>query len=457
MLNQAIKNQFIQIVGRDRIKDNIEELMASSYDAYIVESMPDAIIFPESSQEVSKILQIANQGKIPVTARGSGTNISGGSVPIHKGVVLNFTQMNNILTINTKDRYAIVQPGVINGTLQNELAKENFFYPPDPASFTVSTIGGNVAENAGGPRCLKYGVTADYILGLEVVLASGKSIRFGSRNVKDVTGYRLAGLFCGSEGTLGIITEITLRVVPLPETKRTLLAIYNDLDNTANTVAEIIGAGIMPAAMELLDRVVINTVEDSFNLGLPRQAEGMLLIEIDGTEESVEKEIIKIKEKAFANNAVDVKTANSQAESDDLWMARRSAYGVFARIAPNCIVEDATVPVSNVPKMIKGMRAIFDKYNIRAGILAHAGDGNMHPLISTDMRNKKEWKQVEKAIKEIFDLAISLDGTLSGEHGIGLAKKDFLPLALNHDTQEFMKDIKKTVDPNNILNPGKFV
>ncbi|MCP4680896.1 MAG: FAD-binding protein, partial [Desulfobacterales bacterium] len=392
-----------------------------------------------------------------VTARGSGTNISGGSVPIQKGIVLSFTKMNKILTINTKDRYAILQPGVVNGTLQKELAKENFFYPPDPASYTVSTLGGNVAENAGGPRCLKYGVTADYILGLEVVLASGKIIRFGSRNIKDVTGYRLAGLFCGSEGTLGIITEITLRVVPLPETKRTLLAIYNDLDNTANTVADIIGDGIIPTAMELLDKVVINTVEDSFHLGLPTEAQGMLLIDVDGTEESVEKEIIKIKEKAYANKAVDVKMARTQAESDDLWVARRSAYGVFARLAPNCIVEDATVPVSNVPKMIKGMRTIFDKYNIHAGILAHAGDGNMHPLISTDMRNNEEWQRVEKAIEEIFDLAISLDGTLSGEHGIGLAKKDFLPLALNSDTREFMADIKKTVDPNNILNPGKFV
>lgn len=457
MLKPAIKEQLINIVGSDRFQDDSEALVSYSYDGFVAEALPDAVLFPISTEEVSRIMQIAAAQRIPVTARGAGTGLSGGSIPIRHGLVLCFTKMNRILRVNTRDRYAIVQPGVINASLQKVLEKEGFFYPPDPSSFGISTIGGNVAENAGGPRCLKYGVTVDYILGLEVVLASGKIIRFGSRNVKDVTGYRLSALFCGAEGTLGIITEITVRVAPLPEAYRTVLVIYDDLEMTADTVADIIGAGIVPAAMELLDNVVINLVEDAYHLGLPRQAAGILLIEVDGVKEAVEKEMNRIVEKARANGAIEVKEARTADERDRLWSARRSAHGVLARIAPNCMTEDATVPVSNVPKMIKGIQKIAEKYGIHIGILAHAGDGNMHPIISTDMRDKNEWESVEAASQEIFALAASLDGTLSGEHGVGLAKARFLPLFMDKDTREFMATIKKAVDPHNILNPGKFV
>lgn len=304
---------------------------------------------------------------------------------------------------------------------------------------------------------MKYGVTVDYVLGLEVVLASGKIIRFGSRNVKDVTGYRLSSLFCGAEGTLGIVTEITVRVAALPESYRTVLAVYDDIELTANTVADIIGAGIVPAAMELMDHIVVNLVEDANHLGLPRSAAGVLLIEVDGVREAVEKEMGRIVQKAWANGATDVKEARTETEREALWTARRSAHGVLARLAPNCMTEDATVPVSNVPKMIKGVQEIAEKYKLRIGILAHAGDGNMHPIISTDMRDTEEWSRVEAASQEIFELAARLDGTLSGEHGVGLAKSKFLPLFMDSDTREFMATIKKAVDPNNILNPGKFV
>jgi len=457
MLDLKIKSQLIRIIGEERFRDRPEDVLSFAYDGFVVESAPEAVLFPCSSEETSQIIKIAHSAKIPVTARGAGTNISGGSIPMRKGLVLCFTRMNKIMEICTPDRYAIVQPGVVNGDLQMALAREGFFYPPDPASFTVSTIGGNVAENAGGPRCLKYGVTADYILGLEVVLASGEIIRFGSRNVKDVTGYRLSGLFCGSEGTLGLVTEITLRVTPLPETKRTVLAIFDDLDKTALTVAAVIGSGILPAAMELMDKTVINAVEDAFNLGLPRDAEGILLIDVDGVEEAVEKEMTEIVAHANANGATGVKEARTQSECDELWHARRSVYGVFAKLAPHCIVEDATVPVSRVPEMIRGIRRIFERHNLRAGILAHAGDGNMHPLISADLRNKEEWERVGKATKELFELAVRLDGTLSGEHGIGLAKKEFLPLVMNSATRSFMTTVKKAIDPDMILNPGKFV
>jgi glycolate oxidase len=297
----------------------------------------------------------------------------------------------------------------------------------------------------------------DYVLSLEVVLAEGEVIRFGSRNVKDVTGYRLSGLFCGSEGTLGIVTEITLRVVPLPEAARTILAVYDDLDATAATVSDIIGSGIIPAALELMDKTVVNAVEDSAAIGLPRDAEGVLLIEVDGVEEAVEKQMRLIVEKAGACGAREVIEARTPAERENLWTARRSIYGVFARLAPDCIVEDATVPVSRVPEMIRRIREIAKRHQLRLGILAHAGDGNMHPMFATDIRDKDEWQRVEAANREIFELATGFNGTLSGEHGIGLAKREYLPLALDDASLAFMARIKRCVDPKGILNPGKFV
>ncbi|OEU47711.1 MAG: hypothetical protein BA866_09695, partial [Desulfobulbaceae bacterium S5133MH15] len=308
-MNTLIKKEFNSIVGDSRFRDRLEDLLSYSYDAFTVESVPDLVLLPVSTAEISAILKVASEHQIPVTARGAGSSICGAPVPVNGGIVLSMTMMNRILETNTPDRYCIVQPGVINGDLQAELAKSAFFYPPDPGSMAFSTIGGNLAQNAGGPRCLKYGVTSDYVLGMEVVLASGDVIRFGSRNVKDVTGYRLSGLFCGSEGTLGVVTEITLKVVPLPEAYRTVLAVFNDLDDSAATVSDIIGAGILPAALELLDKVLINTVEDANNIGLPREAEGLLLIEVDGSEEQVEKELALIVEKVLSNNAVDIQQA----------------------------------------------------------------------------------------------------------------------------------------------------
>ena len=379
MLSEHVKSELKAIVGPKGFIDAPEELAAYAYDAFVEEMTPDLVLLPESTAAVSAIMVIANREQIPVTARGAGTSICGAPVPIKRGIVLSLTRMDRIIEVNTPDRYCIVQPGVVNGDLQARLAREGFFYPPDPGSYMASTIGGNVAQNAGGPRCLKYGVTVDYVLSMEVVLATGEVIRFGSRNVKDVTGYRFQALFCGSEGTLGIATEITLRVVPLPEATRTIMAVYDDLDATAATVADIIGSGILPAALELMDKTVVNAVEDSANIGLPRHAEGMLLIEVDGVEEAVEKQMQIIVDKARSHGATEVIEAHTATERDDLWTARRSAYGVFARLSPDCIVEDATVPVSHVPDMIRHIREIADRYRLRIGILAHAGDGNMHP------------------------------------------------------------------------------
>ena len=457
MLSPNISSVLRNIVGPDRFKDDPTSLAAHSYDGYIEEAIPSAVVFPKTTEEVSAIMQVASAEKLPVTTRGAGTNLSGCSIPVNKGIALCLSQMNEIIKIAPEDHYVVVQPGVINGHLQTALGEHGFFYPPDPSSYMISTIGGNIAVNAGGPRCLKYGVTSDYILGLEVVLASGKIIRLGSANVKDVTGYRPAGLFCGSEGTLGIITEATLKIIPAPQAVRTAMIVYNDLNDTATTVSQIIRQGIMPAALELMDNEVINLVEEHMHLGLPRDAEGILLVDVDGDEDQVEKEIHAIGDIAQANGASSIIIARDKAQADNLWKGRRTVYGLLCRLSPTTIVEDATVPVSKIPAMIRGCRKIADEYNLRISIVGHAGDGNLHPTISTDINNREEWQRVEQAVKKIFELALDMGGCLSGEHGIGLAKKSFLPMSLTPDTLDFLTTVKRSVDPDNLLNPGKFV
>lgn len=457
MISPDLTNQFLAIVDPARWLDKKEQLFCYAYDAFVEESMPEAVVFPETTEEVSQILALASAHQLPVTARGAGTSVCGAPIPARHGLVICFSQMDRIIEINTKDRYIIVEPGVVNADLQAALAPDRFFFPPDPGSMNMSTIGGNIAQNAGGPRCLKYGVTLDYILGLEVVLASGKVITFGSKNIKDVTGYKLAALFCGSEGTLGLVTKAILKVVPVPETVKTIMATFKDLDDTATAVTDIIGSGILPAAMELMDQLTLNAIEDKAGLGLDREAAGTLLIEVDGMAEACDKQIRLILEKLHAHHAVHIQEAGTAADRERLWTARRSAYGVFAKLAPDIISEDVTVPVSRVPEMVRRIIQIADRHKLRVGILAHAGDGNMHPMIPADKSNAEEWERVMAVFDEIFRAAADLEGTLSGEHGIGLAKAKYLPLVMDPGTIDFMKTIKQAVDPDGILNPGKFV
>jgi glycolate oxidase len=457
LISPDLTNQFLAIVDPARWLDKKEQLFCYAYDAFVEESMPEAVVFPETTEEVSQILALASAHQLPVTARGAGTSVCGAPIPARHGLVICFSQMDRIIEINTKDRYIIVEPGVVNADLQAALAPDRFFFPPDPGSMNMSTIGGNIAQNAGGPRCLKYGVTLDYILGLEVVLASGKVITFGSKNIKDVTGYKLAALFCGSEGTLGLVTKAILKVVPVPETVKTIMATFKDLDDTATAVTDIIGSGILPAAMELMDQLTLNAIEDKAGLGLDREAAGTLLIEVDGMAEACDKQIRLILEKLHAHHAVHIQEAGTASDRERLWTARRSAYGVFAKLAPDIISEDVTVPVSRVPEMVRRIIQIADRHKLRVGILAHAGDGNMHPMIPADKSNAEEWERVMAVFDEIFRAAADLEGTLSGEHGIGLAKAKYLPLVMDPGTIDFMKTIKQAVDPDGILNPGKFV
>lgn len=457
MLRQSVAQELRHIVGEGNYLDSREDLLSYSYDSSVEEAVPEAVLLPSTTEQISEIMKTACREAIPVTPRGAGTNLSGGTIPVNGGIVLALTRMDRLVELNREDRYAVVQAGCVNLKLQNEAKKAGLFYPPDPASWSVSTLGGNVGENAGGPRGVKYGVTRDWILGLKVVLADGRIIAAGGVTTKNVTGIDLISLFTGSEGCLGIVTEVTVKLLPLPSCQRSIQAFYPRLDGASATVARIIGSGIVPVALELMDRVVVNLIEDSARIGLPRDVEGTLLIMVDGEEEVCQRQAELIETICREEGALDVQVSRSSAEEEKLWAGRRSAFGVVSRRRPTCVLEDCTVPVSNLVEMIRGIVAIGKKYNLLIGVLAHAGDGNTHPMILTDKRDREEWKRVEKAVVEIFQLAVALRGTLSGEHGIGLSKKPFLPLIMNEDARKLMAEIKSVLDPGGILNPGKFI
>ncbi|MBN2397181.1 MAG: FAD-binding protein [Deltaproteobacteria bacterium] len=457
MITDELARKLRVLVGEDHYLDSVEDRINYSYDSSIDEAMPEAVVLPETTEQTAEIVRLAAAAGVPVTPRGAGTNLSGGTVPLHGGIVLVLTRMKRIIELSRENRYAIVEAGLTNLELQNAVQKVGLFYPPDPASWAVSTIGGNVGENAGGPRGVKYGVTRDWILGLTVVLADGSMVRTGGITAKNVTGIDLTSLFCGSEGLLGIVTEVTVKLLPIPPFKQSIQAFFSELDGASRSVARIIGSGIIPVALELMDNVVINMVEDSKKIGLPRDARGMLLIMVDGPEEECRKQGGMIAGICKDEGATSVSVAQSAEEEDALWVARRAAFGVMSQRLPNCVLEDVTVPVSRLPEMIRGIMGIGEEYALTIGVMAHAGDGNTHPMIVTDKRDTEEWARVERAVSDIFRLAVDLGGTLSGEHGIGTSKTPFMHLIYGEPEFRLLRALKQALDPKGILNPGKIM
>jgi len=443
------------IVGKENVLESLEERICYSFDGTFQRGIPELVAFPADTEEISQILKLANNHQFPVFPRGAGTGLSGGSIPRSSGLALVLTRLNRIKEINQEDLIAVVEPGVVTGHFHEEVEKLGLFYPPDPASLKTCTMGGNVAENAGGPRAFKYGVTRDYVLGLEVVTPTGEKMRTGGRTVKNVTGYDLTRLLTGSEGTLGIVTEIIVKLLPKPQDKRTALVVFDSLKNASHTVTVIIRGGIIPATLELMDQITITCVENHAHLGLPVDAEAVLLIEVDGTKNQVDDDIKNIEGICRENGCREIQIAIQPEERERLWKARRSVSSAIVQLNPTKISEDATVPRSKIPEMVEKLRQIGAKYNLKLPVFGHAGDGNLHPNILTDKSNKEEMERVEKAVGEIFQAALELKGTLSGEHGIGLMKKPYLEWELGKEGLDFLRAIKEAVDPNNILNPGK--
>lgn len=456
MIREGLIGEFEKIVGKENVLTSKEAMRAYSYDgttSWIHE--PDIVLFPTSTQEISEIMKIANAEKIPVTPRGGGTNVSGGSVPIQGGIVLCTTRMNRILKIDKENLSATVEPGVVLLDLNNRLAKEGLFFPPDPQSFRGATIGGIVAENAGGPACVKYGVTKQYILGIEVVLPNGDIVNLGGRTLKNVVGYDLMHIFISSEGTLGVVTRAELKLNPLPQAAKTVIAVYDDAAAAGETVFRILENGVIPAKIEFIDNWILNRIEEMMPMGLPKDADAILLFQTDGIAEAVAKEAEKIVEIAKKYGAREVREAKNQAEADQYWAARAAGFAATYGKTKTVFSEDVTVPRPRMPDLIRKCKELSKKYHVDVVVLGHAGDGNLHPSILTDINNREHYERSVKAMEEIIETAVELGGVLSGEHGIGLEKQKFFNKVTNPVVVNMMKGIKGLFDPNNIMNPGK--
>jgi glycolate oxidase len=456
----ALSEQFLSelraIVGRENVLTAPEDLIPYSFDGTAaLQNMPGCVLFVTTTRQVSEIIQWANRTRTAIVTRGSGTGLSGGSVPSPDCVVMCTVKMNHILEVDRANLTMTVEPGVTTVQIADEAGRAGLFYPPDPGSMRISTIGGNVAENSGGLRGLKYGVTRNYVMGLEVVLPNGEITFLGNKCVKDVAGYSLRDLFIGSEGTLGVVTKVLLKLIPKPQTKKTMVATFGTMDGAAETVSAIIAAQIIPCTLEFLDRTTIHCVEDYARIGLPLDCEALLLMETDGHPAVVAEEAAAMERIAREHGCLEVRVAKDEVEATKLASARRAAFSALARVAPTTILEDATVPRSALAQMIRFVEKIAQKYRLRIGTFGHMGDGNLHPTFLTDERNKEEMHRVEEAFKEIFDEAIRLGGTITGEHGIGMAKKAFLPKFAGEAQMRVLRELRRTLDPNGILNPGK--
>jgi len=455
-LSLAVINELRAVVGHEHVLLSPEDLLAYSIDGTWNSHRPQVVVLPMTAKEVAQVVIIAGREGLPITPRGSSSGLSGGAIPAQGGISLALTRMRRIIEISVTDQVVVVEPGVITGDLQQAVEKQNLFYPPDPSSLSISAIGGNIAENAGGARCLKYGVTSDYVLALEVVLASGAIIRTGGRTVKNVTGYNLRSLFVGSEGTLGIVTEATLRLLPKPRYQRTAVAHFASVEAAASATTAILAAGIIPTSIELLDRTTLTCVEAMMHIGLPTDIAAMLLFQVDGQHESaVADDITAVAQACLDSGATAVQQAANDAEAQQLWRARRAVSPSLARQRPNKLGEDIAVPRSKIAAMIHEIHEIAATYRVTIPVFGHAGDGNLHPNILCDLRDADEMQRVQSAATAIFTAAIKLGGTLSGEHGIGLLKQEFMKQALGAEQLAAMRAIKDALDPQGILNPGK--
>jgi len=460
LTKNKITNKLEQILDKTRVLSSKEECYAYAQDGTnnrVSRMLPDAVVFPESIEEVQEVLRYANNNKIPITARGAGTNLIGGALPEKGGIVLNLSRMNRIISVSKTDMTATVEAGVVVGELQSEVENIGLFFPPDPSNLRVSTIGGAIVQSAGGPKTFKYGTVKDYILGLTIVLADGTIMKTGASTIKNATGYNLTQLFVGSEGTLGIVVEAILKLIPKPETTSVVMAYYDSLDTAVESVTHIVESNIYPATIDFMENNSIRTVEKFYPANLLTDKEAVLIIELDGSITAVEadkQKLCSILEKYGASNII---VSNSKEEADRIWTARRSSFAAAAKLKPDVISDDVIVPRSKLAQLVKETKNICAKYNLHTCIVGHVGDGNIHPQIVLNLDDEVECLNYIRAKEEIYKLTLSLGGTLSAEHGIGLEKKKYIPQAIDPVALNYMHKMKQLFDPNNILNPDKAI
>jgi glycolate oxidase len=455
MLAARIIHNLRDIVGKDHVTTELADRICYSYDATQQEHLPAVVVFPRNAGEISRIMKLANAEKLPVYPRGAGSGFTGGSLPVKAGIALVLTRLDRILRIDADNLVAEVEPGVVTFDFQKAVEAVGLFYPPDPASLKFSTLGGNVAECAGGPRCVKYGVTKDYVLGLEVVTPLGDIIRTGGETMKGVVGYDLTKLLVGSEGTLGIITRITLKLLPLPAAKKTMLVAFDSIDGAARAVSAIVRGKIIPTTLEFMDATTIDCVRQATDLAIPEGTRAILIIEVDGDRDLIERQAGRILEIIAPLGVLETRVAGSEQESEEIWQVRRSVSPSLRKVNPDKFNEDICVPRSRLPEMIRTIEKISETLEIPIVNFGHAGDGNIHVNIMIDKEAPGQLARAEQAIEQIFAATLELGGTMSGEHGVGVTKAPYLPMELDPEAVAYMKAIKRALDPNNILNPGK--
>ncbi|MEN8153785.1 MAG: FAD-linked oxidase C-terminal domain-containing protein [Acidobacteriota bacterium] len=455
MVEKKILSELYETIGKEKVEINKNFLVTYSYDSTGQKHLPDIIVFPHNEEDVKEILKIASKYMIPVTPRGAGVGYSGGAVPVKGGISLVFTKMNRIINIDKKNMLAVVEPGVITQNLHVECERAGLFYPPDPASLKTSTLGGNVSENAGGPRCFKYGVTSNYVLALEGYLISGEKVKFGTSTIKDVSGYDIKHLITGSEGTLIVITRIFLRLIPKPDKDILVKLNFNSLWSGSDFINKVIGANLSPSVLEFIDRTSIEAVYDYINIPLNKKLNSVVLIEFDGSVSEIEKRISKLRTMINNSDILSYEIAESSEEKEKLWSIRRNISPAIANIKPKKINEDIAVPIGEIPDTVRYISKLSEETGIKIIMFGHFGDGNIHTNLMIDPENREEVKKCEYLLDKIFKHVISVNGTISGEHGIGISKKAFLKYQYGETEIELFKRIKKVFDPHGLLNPGK--